>query len=326
MFKWIFRLIITLVVLAGFAAIFFVYMISTSVASPDPEPPEVKSVLLRDFDLGLEKENVLKNEIADKKAIIQQQLTLLKDQEQIFENKQKEIAQNIEKELEIIRNKYQTRIDDYQELLAEEYVFFQQEKEQEYREKALVKKELLEDRLISLGERFAGDKVAEIEVYRTQTIQKYYSEILNLKLKLKVLKLTETEEAGYQERLEELEELQSTEIEREKQNIEKRMQEEIQGLEEEFQQEFKKYQAELDTQYRADLEYRMAQDQKRLNGYITEQQKMLDRELRLRQESLRERSQAELDRLQRIIAELEDDYFQLLSELTQLEKDVDVEE
>jgi len=326
MFKWIIRLIITLVVLAGFAAIFFVYMISTSVASPDPEPFEVKSVLLRDFNLKTEKEDILKDEIIDKKAVIQQQLTLLKDQEQIFENKQKEIAQNIEKELEIIRNRYQTRIDDYQEVLAEEYLVFQQGKEQEHLEKALVKKELLEDRLTSLGERFAGDKVAEIEAYRTQTIQKYYSEILNLKLKLKVLKLNESEEASYRERLKELEELQTKEIEREKQNIEIRIQEEIQGLEEEFQQDFQKYQAELDTQNRADLEYRMAQDQERLNVYITEQQKMLDRELRLRQESLRERSQAELDRLQRIIAELEDDYFQLRSELAQLEKDVDVEE
>lgn len=314
MTRWIFRITV-LMVLVVFAGLFSIYFLASGMASPEPAPESKSHLTLDRHEIEQRREKEIDQKIETRKLALENQLIQLERQQQSLEEKRQIIEMSIEKELEKIRGNYQALIDKKQEQLYEEYNLFQKQKEQEYEERVLAKKEIIQNRLEGLIAHYQKGKVKELAAFKDGLIKKYYSQTLNLKLKLKVIELTGAERERYQKHLDDLESTQAAELEEKRLELEEETRKRIDELQTQYNQEYEDYQKQLEEEIKKDLEKKREQNNIRLETYLKTQQELLNQELSKRRKELRARYQEEIQRLERLIGEIEKEYFSLQSDL-----------
>lgn len=321
MFKWLSRLSLTLLGLIGLAGIAFIAFVSLSLASPQVEPPPVKSVIIGDYDLQLELARDRAQRIETQKTALEKQIDSLKNQEKILENQQKVIENKINQGLAKIKEGYQQRVDNYQKAIQSEYQIYNRHKEQEFKEKVLLKKDLSEKRLEAMGEQLRQEQLKKLSVYTEEQMAQLYQETLSYRLNLTVLELTEAEKELNQSKIKGIERQYQGVIEKRRVEIEAEGKAKLAELEEQFNQEFLQYQQNLTEEINQDLKRRQLIDQQKVEEYLGEQQELLEQELRARRKELGQRSELELTRLKGLIADIRTGYYLLEAELVILEKE-----
>ena len=321
MFKWLSRLSLTLLGLIGLAGIAFIAFVSLSLASPQVEPPPVKPVIIGDYDLQLELARDRAQRIETQKTALEKQIDSLKNQEKILENQQKVIENKINQGLAKIKEGYQQRVDNYQKAIQSEYQIYNRHKEQEFKEKVLLKKDLSEKRLEAMGEQLRQEQLKKFSVYTEEQMAQLYRETLSYRLNLTVLDLTEAEKELNQSKIKEIEQQYQGALEKRRVEIEAEGKTKLAELEEQYNQEFLQYQQSLTEEINQDLKRRQLIDQQKVEEYLGEQQELLEQELRARRKELGQRSELELTRLKGLIADIRTGYYLLEAELVILEKE-----
>ncbi|MCG8515439.1 MAG: hypothetical protein MI740_14970 [Halanaerobiales bacterium] len=321
MFKWLSRLSLTLLGLIGLAGIAFIAFVSLSLASPQVEPPPVKPVIVSDYDLQLELARDRDQRIETRKTALEKQIDSLKNQEKILENQQRVIENKINQGLATIKEGYQQRVDNYQKAIQSEYQIYNQYKEQEFKEKVLLKKDLSEKRLEAMGEQLRQEQLKKLSVYTEEQMAQLYQETLSYRLNLTVLELTEAEKELNQSKIKGIEQQYQGALEKRRVEIEAEGKAKLAELEEQFNQEFLQYQQNLTEEINQDLKRRQLIDQQKVEEYLGEQQELLEQELRARRKELGQRSELELTRLKGLIADIRTGYYLLEAELVILEKE-----
>ena len=321
MFKWLSRLSLTLLGLIGLAGIAFIAFVSLSLASPQVEPPPVKPVIVSDYDLQLELARDRDQRIETRKTALEKQIDSLKNQEKILENQQRVIENKINQGLATIKEGYQQRVDNYQKAIQSEYQIYNQYKEQEFKEKVLLKKDVSEKRLEAMGEQLRQEQLKKLSVYTEEQMAQLYQETLSYRLNLTVLELTEAEKELNQSKIKGIEQQYQGALEKRRVEIEAEGKAKLAELEEQFNQEFLQYQQNLTEEINQDLKRRQLIDQQKVEEYLGEQQELLEQELRARRKELGQRSELELTRLKGLIADIRTGYYLLEAELVILEKE-----
>ena len=321
MFKWLSRLSLTLLGLIGLAGIAFIAFVSLNLASPQVEPPPVKPVIVDDYDLQLELTRYRDQRIETQKTALGKQIDSLKNQEKILENQQRVIERKIKQGLATIKEGYQQRVDNYQKAIQSEYQIYNRQKEQEFKEKVLLKKDLSEKRLEAMGEQLRQEQLKKLSVYTEEQMAQLYQETLSYRLNLTVLELTEAEKELNQSKIKGIEQQYQGAIEKKRVEIEAEGKTKLAKLEEQFNQEFLLYQQNLTEEINQDLKRRELIDQQKVEEYLGEQQELLEQELRAKRKELDQRSEQELTRLKGLIADIRTGYYLLEAELVILEKE-----
>lgn len=320
--KWLIRTIFIISLISGLAGLTIIYILANGLASPEPEKDEIQYAFDSYTDSVIEDNSQLKIELKAKKTALNNQLTSLEIQRSLLEEKKKEIEEKIDAELLKIRDKYQARINEKGKLLSDEFKIYREKKEQEYKERILAKKEFLKKELeneINLLQKVYADRLSE---YEARITNNYYPDILNIQLKLRILDLTSEERERYREKLTNIEQERNRVIQTKKENLESEMQSRIKELDNEYNKEFINFQKKLEKELTEDLEKKRAENDKLIKEYIAGQQVKLNEELKQKRQELRQRIKDDLIIHQRVISEIEKEYYSLQSELFILEKEV----
>src|SRR5690554_3871350 len=200
---WFLRFFLTVVLIALFGFLGYLYINSQSVVVPDTPTIEMENIELN--SLIREKKEVLKQSLEQKKLILEYQGKLLEEKKALLANRRQDIEEYIMQEIGKIKDRYQEQVDNYQAKLDLEYQELVERKEQEYLEQILVKKELYEGKLHELIKNIEDTSFAELEKYRQDIIKEYYLAKINYDLKLKFLDLSSEEKEIYLKELNELE-------------------------------------------------------------------------------------------------------------------------
>lgn len=318
MLKGIFRILTSVAVILGIAGLGLFYLVSSGTASP--ENVNIRTVL--DNYLTDNPDGQLSEEISLKRENLRNQLARLRNQEKILNNKKAALELIVEEELAEIRGKYEEEILDFKKELEVSFENFREEKRQEYQEKILVKKEFYEQRLDELIEGYKDKKRQELADYQQQLLDNYHKETLNYRLKLLALELSEEEERAYKDKITGLEQSQEEAVKAKEDQMNESLQEETSRLRQEFDEDFLELQEKMEQEMRQEINSKLLSNEQALEGFIAEQEVLLNEEMVQRRRELSERSKEEIVLLENLVREIRNDYLTLQSQIAKLEKEV----
>lgn len=323
MLRWIFQLVMTLLVVIVVIGLGFIYIMSTGAVSPVTETIDLEPVFSNRNSNAEKNWQAEQQHLLDiKKIAVENQAKQLEKKKELLLEKEKEIEQYLAQELARIKGRYQLRIDEFQRTLNEEFVEYKKDKEQEFEERLLVKKELYQEKLTDLIRNLEVSSVTELEQGKQDIIKDYYAEKLNYQLKLRVLDLSEEEKEEYENKLSELETQQIKDIQEKRDKISQYIENKIKEYEEQYNTNLKEYKRELQQEIETDIKQQQTINKKRLEDYVSRQQHLMDAEIGRKSRELRDRCKKEIVILKNIIDDMSDEYYRLQSELAILEKEV----
>jgi len=320
MLKWVSRFLLTLLLLLGIGSLGYLYVMSEGVVPPSTPTISIPSQLNSSVNVNRKEE--LKHLLAQKKISLEHQSRLLENKKELLLRRKKEIEGYITTESQKIRKKYQSEIDSYQGKLEEQYQDYIKVKEQEYKEQMIVKQELYTSKLEELVQNLEDSSLQQLSQYEQDLIKKYYAQKVNYDLKLKFLDLTNEEKQQYIDKLAELENEYLLSIENKESNITEEIQNKIEENKKVYNNELDDFENSLVKKIDKQISQKRSEIDEILNGYLVQQQGLMEAEINKRTEEIRKRSEEELSSIESLIKEISQEYFSVQSEVSILEKEV----
>lgn len=315
-----FRFSITACIIALLGILGYFYINSQSVILPDT--PYIEVDRIRQGEINNNKKETLEQLLVQKKSALDKQRNLLEEKKALLDKRRLEIENNINYEAEKTRLKFQTQIDNYQTEIDNKYHEFKENREREYFEQILVKKELYEGKLTELVDNFQESYFHDLEKYKQELVKEYYLERVNYDLKLKFLDLSTEEEDEFKNRLTELENKQLIAVEGKESELIEEIENKIEQFKEEYNMEIKEYEKELKDKIERELNNKRVEKKQLLEDYLIFQQRLMNTEIEEKRKEILETSQKELSTLEALVKEISQEYFSLQSEVSILEKEV----
>ncbi|MFP4661360.1 MAG: hypothetical protein ACLFPF_04145 [Halanaerobiales bacterium] len=320
MFKWLLRFLLTVLLIIGIGGMGYLYVMSEDVSSPEipvieiPSQPDEESLLNRNEEQ--------RHLLAQKRIAMDHQARLLENKKRLLGQRKDEIEEYINSESEKIRNRYQSRINAFQEKLDIQLSEFIEEKEEEYNEQMLAKQELYNTKLNLIVSSMEEDSLTELEQYRQNLLQNYYAQKVNYDLKLKFLDLSNEEKQEYLNNLAELETEYQLLIEDKSSTVNQEFESQIEEHQKRYNNELSEFESSLKSEIEREITQKELELDNELEEYLVNQQALLEEEIEKRSKEIRNRSQGEIDSLESIIREISQEYFSIQSEVSILEKEV----
>ncbi|NLJ84585.1 MAG: hypothetical protein GX336_06725 [Halanaerobiaceae bacterium] len=314
------RFLLTVLLMAIFGTLGYLYINSQSVVVPDT--PAIDMENIEENSSIREKDESLRQYLKQKKIELEYQGRLLKEKRDLLAKRRQEIEYHILMETEKIRTGYQEKLDSYQKELEQQYQEFVKKKEQEFLEQVAVKKELYAEKLQQQLENLQETYLAELEEYKEDIVRAFYLAKLNYDLKLNLLDLPAEEKEKYLEEYSDLEAQYMASLQEKEAAILEEMENRIMELEDGYNLELDEYKRRLENTIKKELEDEKVRNQQALWNYLEEQQKKMEEEIEKKIEEIRVYSRQELATLEALIQDISREYFSLESELSILEKEV----
>ncbi|SJZ47602.1 OmpH family outer membrane protein [Selenihalanaerobacter shriftii] len=203
----------------------------------------------------------------------------------------KSIDKQIDKRLQDTKDKYQERIDTKVERTKEEISAYEDRIKEEMRDKLEKKQVKIKKQIKNKIEAKKEEQRKILKEYNKELHDKYYQDILNLRLKLQMLQSSSKEKKEYQKELVALEKKRKQELNDKKHELEKKLKEFISQQQKEANKKFKTYQQELTNQMNNKVMKRKKEANEELQSYVQKQQKLLKEEMQNKQANLSEKLQ-----------------------------------
>ncbi|MFW6021989.1 MAG: hypothetical protein ACOCQW_00505 [Halanaerobiaceae bacterium] len=324
MLKWILRVFFAVILIVIVGSLGYLYVMSEEVVSPDTPTIELQSVIDENIadDDNQQWLTEKKHLLSRKHSALEYQASLLEEKKSLLQKRQREIEQYILNESDKIRDRYQKKIDLYQEQTGKDYQEFAEEKNQEYQEQMMVKQELYKNKLNELVKSLEESSLKDMESYKQEVIKKYYRSKIDYDLKIKVLDLSEKEKEGYSKKLAELKEEYLSLIESRESTLISEIENQINEFEVQYNEELAQFQQELSNNIEESLDQRRSENQRKVEEYLHEQQLLMDEEIERRSSEIRGRSNDEIYVLENLINDISQKYYSIQMEISILEKEV----
>ncbi|WP_408955175.1 hypothetical protein [Natroniella sp. ANB-PHB2] len=229
--------------------------------------------------------------------------------------------QHVKRRLEVIEADYAKKIeqeevklsskleDYYQQVMAELKLEVEKKETSLYQE--------LKENVLSLEKKYD----AALEEYKTDIAEDYNSELINLRLQLRVGNLDEAKQKELQNKLEELTAERGAKIESQKQDYSQKLQSSIQQEEERLQQKLQDYQQKLLSQTKADYTAKKQELEVEFYNYLISLEDEMATDLFKQEEELTDNIEDELlAAQQKMMARVETKIEDLTDEIIQLQE------
>lgn len=262
---------------------------------------------LEDLKIGLVDLEQIRNQHPRKEMIyqleeqIQGYLRELAQQEDEMELAQEQIeAQNTDlnaqlgTQLENIRVKYQKLIDEKSKELQQELTQFEDQAWEDALADIKRKNEDLQDLAEKMIAKYHERQLSDLFEFEEELYQKYYPDIVNLRLKLQLVQLSEEEQKKYREELEQIELEKAKLLEEKKLKLEKELNQYIESKQLELEKDFENFQEQTNQEIVVALKAKQEEMDQLLKEFIVEKEAEMNNESKERQTKLEEEAKTSL--------------------------------
>ncbi|MCK4260062.1 MAG: OmpH family outer membrane protein [Halanaerobiales bacterium] len=197
-------------------------------------------------------------------------------------------------QLEEIQEKYQKKIDEKTEILQQELISFEEKTWDIVVSDFQKKKDDVEVMAEEMISRYNEKQMESLAVSGEELMKKYYPEILNFRLKLQMVQLSEEEQKKYRDELEKLEFEQARKIEEEKVRLEEELNQYIETKQSSLEQELQDFQNKTKEDAELDLENKRNELDNNLQTFIQDMDLAMQAEIKEKQIRLEEQAQTGL--------------------------------
>ncbi len=242
--------------------------------------------------------NIVKPELEQKILFKTDQQAWLEKFDQDVEEK---IQAGLQSTLNVIRIDYTGRIEIKSKELKSELASYVENKEQEFQEKLLARKEFLQNQLTDELRQQQTTRRHELEKYQQSALLENYNQLLNLRLKLNILELSKQEKEDYQQKITDLQQGQQQLLNNKEDQIQDELVNNYNNLLAEYNNKFKNFQQDLSMEIQNSLANRQAELEVELNHYIFQTKNEMQAKLEQKREEIISLSESAL--LNRIAGE-----------------------
>lgn len=200
-----------------------------------------------------------------------------------------------------IQGRYQKMIDEKTESLQKELTAFEETAMKEAAVGIQRKQENLQEKGKEQIERFQEKQVAQLSEAERKVYARYSPQILNLQLKLQMVRLSEDEQKKYRDELEKLDVEQQQQLQDERAKLNRETNEYIQAKQAELNQEMQAFQNQTKQNADKSLKEKQAQLDAALKAYIKEMEAAMQAEISGKQGRIDEQKKNGLNRAQQQI-------------------------